>query len=59
MPVRARVRAGASRLAVDGERFSGLGGHTRWESEGFRETADRYVVEVSGGASDVTVRTGA
>jgi DNA-binding MarR family transcriptional regulator len=57
VPVRARVRAGASRLAVDGERFSGLGGHNRWESEGFRDATDRYVVEVSGGASDVTVRT--
>lgn len=57
VPVRARLRGGASRFALDGERFVGFGGDNRWESEGFRQAVDRYVVEVSGGASDVSMRT--
>ena len=50
-----RIAGGASRLAFDGQRYGALGGETRLESTGARDAADRYEIEVGGGASELTV----
>jgi len=50
-----RVAGGASRLAFDGQRYGAVGGETRLESPGAGDAADRYEIEVGGGASELTV----
>jgi DNA-binding MarR family transcriptional regulator len=57
VPVRVLVRAGATSLAVDEQRFGAVGGETRWQSPGYDSTADRYDVEVSGGTAGFTIDT--
>jgi hypothetical protein len=50
------VSGGAVSLDADGRQFRGVGDET-WQSNGYVGAADAYQVEVSGGASSVTVDT--
>ena len=53
--VRVRVSGGATELALDEQRFGAIGGETRLQTSDYEDAADRYDVEVSGGASGLTV----
>jgi hypothetical protein len=57
VPIRLRVRGGASKLAFDEQSFGAIGGRTQLQSEGFREAGDRYEITIGGGASQFTVAT--
>ncbi len=50
------LKGGASRLNFDEQSFDAVGGKVRLQSPGFDGAADRYEIEVSGGASEVTIR---
>jgi cell wall-active antibiotic response 4TMS protein YvqF len=52
------VSGGAVNLDADGRRLHGVGDES-WQSNGYDGAADAYHVEVSGGASTVTVDTAA
>jgi hypothetical protein len=52
---RVRVGGGASALALDEQRFGAIGGETRLQTPDYDGAADRYDVEVSGGASKLAV----
>lgn len=54
---RIRVSHGVSKLTFDRQRFGGLGGDNQWESPDYQNAADRYDIEVSGGASNLTIDT--
>ena len=51
------VRGGASKLALDDQRFGALGGEARLKSTGYAGATDRYEVVIARGASDVAVTT--
>jgi DNA-binding MarR family transcriptional regulator len=55
VPLRARLRGGASDLSLDGSHFGFLGRDWRWETPDFATAPDRYDLDLSGGASGVTV----
>ena len=55
VPVAVRVNGGVTRLRIDGERHEQLAGDRRFSSDAFEATADRYEIEVLGGASEVKV----
>jgi hypothetical protein len=57
VPVRVRIRGGASKLAIDNFRVGAGGGRTDWRSPDYDQLEGRYDVEVGAGASKVTVRT--
>jgi hypothetical protein len=50
------LKGGASKLTFDGQSFDAVGGTVRLRSTGYDEAAARYEIEVSGGASEVTIR---
>jgi hypothetical protein len=52
-----RVARGASKLTFDGERYGAIGGETRLESRDFEAADGRYDIEVTGGASRLTIST--
>ena len=52
---RLSVGRGASRLAFDEQRFGAIGGETRLQTGDYEDATDRYDVEVTGGASKLTV----
>src|SRR5215204_237959 len=54
---RIRVGRGVSELAFDEQRFGAIGGETRLQTPGYDGAADRYDVEVAGGASKFSVGT--
>jgi hypothetical protein len=54
---RIRVGRGASKLAFDEQRFGAIGGETRLQTPDYDGAADRYDMEVSGGASKLSVDT--
>lgn len=54
--VRLSVKGGASKLTFDEQSFDALGGKVRLKSPGYKEASDRYEIEVSGGASELTVQ---
>ncbi|MGH2545131.1 MAG: hypothetical protein ACRDIB_20260 [Ardenticatenaceae bacterium] len=54
---RVRVGSGASNLTLDEQHFGALGGETRWETPDYKSAADRYDIEVVGGASNLTIGT--
>src|SRR5829696_4312203 len=54
---RIRVGRGVSELAFDEQRFGAIGGETRLQTPGYGGAADRYDVEVAGGASKLSVGT--
>jgi hypothetical protein len=51
------VRDGSSKLAFDEQHFGVIGGETRWQSPDYDRAADRYDIEISGGADGLTVDT--
>lgn len=53
---RLSMKGGASKLTFDEQSFDALGGKVRLQSPGYDEASDRYEIEVSGGASELTVR---
>jgi DNA-binding MarR family transcriptional regulator len=54
--VQLQVRGGANRLEFDAQRFGAVGGDVRLASPGWELAADRYAIEVRGGASRLTVQ---
>ena len=50
------VKNGASKLTFDEQSFDAIGGKVRLQSPGYEGCSDRYEIEVSGGASEITVR---
>jgi hypothetical protein len=48
------IAGGASRLTFDGERYGAIGGETRLETAN-AASADRYEIEITGGASKLVV----
>lgn len=56
--VAARVvmKGGASTLAFDEQSFDAVGGKVQLQSPGYDGATDRYDIEVSGGASEISVR---
>jgi hypothetical protein len=54
VPVRVHIGAGASKLAIDDLRCSGM---IDWRSPDYDEVDGRYNVEIGAGASNLTVRT--
>jgi hypothetical protein len=54
---RVRVGRGASKLTFDDQHFGAIGGETRLQTPDYEGAADRYDIEVSGGASKLTVDT--
>jgi hypothetical protein len=53
-----RLRGGANRLEFDGRRFGAVGGDLRLASPDWDQTAQRYDIDVSGGASRLEVGIG-
>jgi DNA-binding MarR family transcriptional regulator len=51
------VRGGVSRLSMDGQEFGAIGGQVRLQSREYREGGDHYVLELTGGASRLSVET--
>lgn len=49
-PVRLHLRGGAHGLAVDSLQLGSVGGELKWQSPEYDAAADRYDVELSGGA---------
>jgi hypothetical protein len=59
VPVRLRLKGGASKLAFDDERLGAVGGPVRLQSDGYHDHADRYEISVGGGASHLTIGSSA
>jgi hypothetical protein len=55
--VRIRVGRGVSKLAFDEQRFGAIGGETRLQTNDYDGATDRYDVEVTGGASKLSIDT--
>jgi DNA-binding MarR family transcriptional regulator len=53
---RLNLKSGAAALTFDEQSFDAVGGTVRLQSEGYDGASERYEIEVSGGASDLTVR---
>jgi DNA-binding MarR family transcriptional regulator len=49
------LSGGAARIEFDRQKLGATGGHTTLESAGAADATDRYVVELEGGASRITV----
>jgi len=56
VPLQLQVQGGANRLEFDEQRFGAVGGDVRLASPGWEIAEDRYLVEVRGGASRLTVQ---
>ena len=52
--VRIELSGGSSSLRVNGARLGALGNDLTWESEGYAGASDRYLVNASGGATDLS-----
>jgi len=55
VPARIHIGGGASKLALDDQGFGAVGGPVRLESPDYAHAADRYDIEIGGGASRLTV----
>lgn len=53
---RVSLKGGASRLTFDEQHFEAVGGKVQLESTGYDEASDRYDIEISGGASEISVQ---
>jgi DNA-binding MarR family transcriptional regulator len=53
---RLEVKNGAAKLTFDEQSIDAVGGKVRLQSPGYDGASDRYEIEVSGGASELTVR---
>jgi hypothetical protein len=50
------MKGGVSKLTFDEQSFDAVGDTLRLQSPGHREVPDHYEIEVSGGASKVTIQ---
>ncbi|MGA7668944.1 MAG: MarR family transcriptional regulator [Nitrolancea sp.] len=57
VPTRIHVNNGASQVRLDSHQFGSLGGDMRWEGPDYEGASDRYDVEISGGANQLTIDT--
>ena len=55
VPARLHIGGGASKLALDDQGFGAIGGRVQLESPDYSTSANRYEVEIGGGASNVTI----
>jgi hypothetical protein len=55
VPVEMRIKGGLARASVDGHQLGPAGGEVAWRTPGMADGADRYVIEVLGGVSKLTV----
>ena len=53
---RMNLQGGAAKLAFDGQSFDAVGGTVRLQSSGYEGALDRYEIEVSGGASEISIQ---
>lgn len=53
---RMSVKGGVSKLSFDEQSFDALGGKVQLQSRGYAGAVDRYEIDVSGGAVEITVR---
>ena len=53
--VQLKLSGGAGGVEFDRQKLGGTGGHTELESAGAADAADRYVIELTGGASRISV----
>jgi DNA-binding MarR family transcriptional regulator len=51
------VRGGISKLQMDDQEFGAIGGVVRLQSRGYVEGGDHYALELTGGASRLTIQT--
>jgi hypothetical protein len=56
IPMQVSVHGGASDLVVDTLALGAVGGRFHWETPGFADATDRYVIEVHGGVSSARLR---
>jgi hypothetical protein len=54
---RVRIESGAAKLTLDTMHLGAVGGEVRWETPGLEAAPDRYELEVSGGANELTFGT--
>ncbi len=54
---RIHIHNGASQVRLDSQQFGALGGEMRWEEPEYERSTDRYDIEISGGASQLTIDT--
>jgi hypothetical protein len=54
-PAQLRVTGGAAKVALDDSSFGSVDGETRLQTPDFPGAADRYEIEVTGGASKLTL----
>jgi DNA-binding MarR family transcriptional regulator len=57
VPVEMRIRGGVSRTSVDGHQLGPAAGNVVWNTPGMPEGADRYIVEVKGGVSRLSIES--
>jgi hypothetical protein len=55
IPARIHIGGGASKLQLDTQYLGAIGGPIRLETPGYASAADRYDLEVRGGASKITI----
>ncbi|MGH3087637.1 MAG: MarR family transcriptional regulator [Rubrobacteraceae bacterium] len=53
---RVSVKGGAATLTFDEQSFDAVGGRVQLQSPGYDAATDRYEIELSGGASEITIR---
>ena len=54
---RVRLKGWASQLTFDDQTFGAIGSDVRLQSPGYEDAAERYDIEITGSASDVTLTT--
>jgi len=54
-PMRVQVTGGVSHLSIDKLELGAVGGTTRWESPDYEASADRYDIQITGGASQLAL----
>lgn len=53
---RVNVKGGAATLTFDEQKFDAVGGAVRLQSSGYGAASDRYEIELSGGASEISIQ---
>jgi DNA-binding MarR family transcriptional regulator len=54
-PVRVQVTGGVSHLSIDKLELGAVGGTARWESPDYEASKDRFEIQISGGASQLSI----
>jgi len=53
---RVNIKGGAATLAFDEQELDAVGGNVWLQSPGYEGASDRYGIEVSGGANEISIR---